>query len=478
MKKTNVRSEYIKKLVAENDDLSSKLEKTTKDVIQSMLDESVRNNLKELISEAEDSDSKEEEGKEAEETTTDETTPENDETTDDTTYTDTEGSEDEYEEELPVGDEESTEEFPMEDGNENNTDDEEMWNSLEQYKDENGEYDLTGMDKENVIKVLKVMKDDDGVRVVKNDNGSITLTDDETDKEYIIDIDGSYDEESGDDNAFEDDNEEYSFEDDGMNESANLGYTDNYQNKTAMTTPSNNEPASSKSTYSMDDGVPTGTEKPFAGDGDKSPYTETVKEECEYEIECDTDDAVNETMTTQEQGAYNRGVGMYHGNTNSKAAVGRNSHQGGSQVKGTGENSYSALEVENIKRKANAIFNENKQLKAIAEKIKNKLEESIVINNSLGKVIKLIAENTTTKEEKINIVKRFNNVKTINEGKELYDTISQELKSNKTTKISNPINETLAESKNNIVETPMYSSDELTETVQLMKRMDKLGKKN
>lgn len=466
MKKTKIRSKYIKELVAENEDLSSKLEETTKDVIESMLNESVKNNLKKLISEADDSDSKEEE-KETEETSTEETTPENNETND---TTETEGDENDFEEELPVGDEEGGEEFSMEDGNEeNNTDDEEMWNSLEQYKDENGEYDLTGMDKENVIKVLKVMKDDDGVRVVKNENGSITLTDDETDKEYIIDIDGAYEDE---------DNEEFSFEDDDMNESTNLGYTDNYQKKTAMTTPSNNEPASSKSTYSMDDGVPTGTEKPFAGKGDNSPYTENVSEECEYEIVCDSDDTVNETMSTQEQGAYNRGVGMYHGNTNDKAAVGRNSHNGGSQVKGTGENSYSALEVENIKRKANAIFNENKQLKAIAEKIKNKLEESIVINNSLGKVIKLIAENTTTKEEKINIVKRFNNVKTINEGKELYDTISQELKSNKTATISNPINETLAESKNNIVETPMYNSDELTETVQLMRRIEKLGKKN
>ena len=42
-----------------------------------------------------------------------------------------------------------------------------------------------------------------------------------------------------------------------------------------MTTPSNNEPAKSSETYSMDGGVPTGTEKPYGKAdrkiGDKKP---------------------------------------------------------------------------------------------------------------------------------------------------------------------------------------------------------------
>ena len=49
--------------------------------------------------------------------------------------------------------------------------------------------------------------------------------------------------------------------------------------KTAMTTPSNNEPAKSSETYSMDGGVPTGTEKPYGKAGSEmDPFEENVNE--------------------------------------------------------------------------------------------------------------------------------------------------------------------------------------------------------
>lgn len=454
MKKKNIRSEYIKKLMEDKDAISSKLEETTKDTLKEILGESVNQELRNILNESED-DFEEEEVEADDEPKVDEETPLKD--------ADVENGEDSIDTEV---DTESSEETDGE---------EDVWGSIESMKGEDGEYDLTGMDKEQVIKVLKVMTPEDGVRVIKNDNGSVTLKDEETDKEYIIDLDGNF---GNEDAEIEIEVDEF----DGIEESVNedLGYTDNYQNKTAMTTPSNNEPASSKTTYSMDGGVPTGTSKPWANNGDKSPYNETITEdeELDVEIECDDEEEdcqVDEAMTTQEHGAYNRGTGMIHTNTNSKAAKGRNASAGGQKISSTSDNSYSEKQLENIKRKANVIFNENKQLKEVLATLKGKLEESIVINASLGKIVQLVTENTTSRDEKINIVKRFNNVKTIQESRDLFNTISNELKAvhnNTKSQVNETMDKQIAEGKNNnIIETSIYKSTDLSNTLDLMNRM-------
>ena len=469
----NIRSEYIKQLIEDKNSLENKLSEVTKETIKSIIDENVGDKLRQIISEDEDSfiedeveddstASSEEDGDDAAtdaetETEVDDTAENGDETTDvdvEDTVTDTvdDGTED--------SDIDATED--------------DVWNDLEQYKGEDGEYDLTGMDADNLIKVMQVMKPTDGIRVVKNDNGTITLSDDETEKEYIIDIGAEGEDGLGDFDSEEGVEESKKH----CNEGANLGYTDDFQNKTAMTTPPNNEPANPKTTYLMDGGAPTGTEKRWANQGSKAPYDEDVNEECEYEVEIDDDkkeDEVNETMTTQEQGPYNRGDGMVHTNTNSKAAKGRNAHAGGKQISGTGDNSYSNTQLENIMRKANAIFNENKELKALVPKMQQQMMESIVINKSMGNVMRIVMENSTTLNEKKDILKRFTGVKTIEESDSLYQTISEELKrEGKTMNVNNVINSQLAESKNSVVETPMYQSEDLSKTLDLINRLNKI----
>lgn len=471
MASNNIRSQYVQQILEDKNSLEEKLKEVTQSTVTSIIGEKVENKIRKILSEGDDSFIEDE----VDDVKTGTDTDVDDETTD---TTDTEVTDD-----TEVGDE------PVEDGDETKTDDDtvadaevvddkegaddenaDLWKDLEQYQGEDGEYDLTGMDADAVIKVMQVLKPEDGVRVVKNDNGTITLSDDETEKEYIIDVDCS--DESGADDAVEESKKP------NCNETE-LGYTDNFQNKTAMTTPSNNEPANPKTTYSMDDGAPTGTEKRWANKGDKAPFDKEVSEEVEFEIECDgtncDKEKVDETMTTQEQGPYNRGNGMVHTNTNSKAAKGRNAHAGGQQISGTADNSYSEAKLESIKRKANAIFNENKELKALVPQMKQQLMEAIVINKSMGNLMKIVMENSTSLNEKKEIFARFSGVKTIEESDNLYKTISEELKrEGKTINVNNVINSQLAESKNNIVETPMYQSDDLSQTLSLMKRMSRL----
>lgn len=461
MASNNIRSQYVQQILEDKNSLEEKLKEVTQSTVTSIIGEKVENKIRKILSEGDDSFIEDE----VDDVKTDTDTDVDDETAD-TTDTDAEV----LDEPVEDGDETKTDAEVVDDTEGADDENADLWNDLEQYQGEDGEYDLTGMDADAVIKVMQVLKPEDGVRVVKNDNGTITLSDDETEKEYIIDVDCS--DECGADDAVEESKKP------NCNETE-LGYTDNFQNKTAMTTPSNNEPANPKTTYSMDGGAPTGTEKRWANKGNIAPFDKEVSEEVEFEIECDgtncDKDKVDETMTTQEQGPYNRGNGMIHTNTNSKAAKGRNAHAGGQQISGTADNSYSEAKLESIKRKANVIFNENKELKALVPQMKQQLMEAIVINKSMGNLMKIVMENSTSLNEKKEIFARFSGVKTIEESDKLYKTISEELKrEGKTINVNNVINSQLAESKNNIVETPMYQSDDLSQTLSLMKRMSKL----
>ena len=93
----------------------------------------------------------------------------------------------------------------------------------------------------------------------------------------------------------------------------------------------------------------------------------------------------------------------------------------------------------------------------------------------MGNVMRIVMENSTTLNEKKDILKRFTGVKTIEESDSLYKTISEELKrEGKTMNVNNVINSQLAESKNSVVETPMYQSEDLSKTLDLINRLNKI----
>ena len=468
---TKVRSEYIKKMMAESHNLEDKLKDVAQSTINSILEEKTNKNLRQILSEDEDSFSEEE--------------------VDDNV---TLGSSDASDEEGASTDVDSTEEVDST-ADDDSADDSE-WDDLEKYKDEDGEYDLRSMDKNELVKVLKVMSPDDAVRIVKNDDDTLTVTDESNDEEYELELDNDMDEfdDAGDMGEFGDDDEEIEIEIDGDDDfngddvdgeeeieivpdddefeveldESNLGYTDNYQKKTAMTTPDNHEPADPKSTYSMDGGVPTGTEKPWVGPKKKSPYDDDVNEGCENE--CGYIEEGGHTVT--QNGPYSRGDGKTWTNDTSHKTP-RNGSRAGVKEKGTADNMYSDVS-ESIKKKANQIFLENKQLKALMGKLQNQVNEAIVVNQSLANVIKIINENATTVNEKKDILRRFNECTTREQSNKLYSVISEELKREGKThsNVAGTINSQLSESRDRAVETPMFKSQDLSDTLDFMNRLD------
>lgn len=438
--------------------LEEQMQEVVSESMKGIIGDNAKDEVRKLLKESEDEDSFSEE-----EVTDDTATTDKDKTAevDDVTTTDD-------------GEEVTTDTVDTEeDGEPDYAVEDDVWDELEKCKSADGEFDCRGMDDGNLLKVLKAMGPEDGIRVMKNDDGSIAVEVDgdliQGQEEFVIDLDDLLDTE---DAIEESCNNE-------CNES-NTGYTSNYQKKTAMTTPNNHEPANPKTTYSMDGGVPTGIEKPFANQGDKAPYDETVNEEAEFEILQD-DEQVNEVASTTENNPTVRGTGMTHANTNSKGKTFRSSSEGGQRVKGTGENTYSGGETNeslDFKRKMNTLYEENKQMKAIIPELQKKLMESMVINSSMGYIVRLLNENSTSIDEKKEISARFSKVNTLDESKQLYQTISEELKKvNKSNNINGIFNSQLAESKQakqSLVETTMYKSEKVNETLDFMKRLDNI----
>ena len=72
----------------------------------------------------------------------------------------------------------------------------------------------------------------------------------------------------------------------------------------------------------------------------------------------------------------------------------------------------------------------NEEYKKALDFFRNKLNEVAVFNSNLAYSTRLFTEHSTTKQEKINILRRFDNVETLKESKNLYKTIKNELDTN------------------------------------------------
>lgn len=355
--------------------------------------------------------------------------------------------------------------------------------------------DLTGeQDIQNVLKVYRALSDDDQV-VVKKDGDKINLQDNGTGAEYIIDL-GTDEAGAEEEPAMEDgEAEQLAEEFDGVDNEENLdemkneetlfeidlGYTDNYQDKDPIDGLSNSEP--SKSGRSWHKGIPTGTEKPWAGKGTEKkgdPFDKAVNENL---TELDDDyfaAGLNDTgvaeVETEDGMPFDKKVGNVDENfTTSK-------YQKRHEVKTKATNSGEKKNPEksrntSIENEYNAEINETiKKLKAKNHKLNEAvkelhkgLKEAYMTNVNLGKITKLFLENTTTQSEKLNIVERFSNeAKTPKQAQALYESISKQLANNKTAIDENKVTEktVVNESK-----APVYKSQDLLDTIDLMNRV-------
>lgn len=469
-------------------DTKNSLDKQYQEVIaesmKNIIGENAKEEVRRLLKEAEDEDSFSEEEVDDDTATTDK------EENVDTDSKVEDGSEDNADDAVDtdtekVEDMESSEADP----NEEEADDD-LWNDLEQCKDADGEYDCRGMDDGKLLKVLKAMGPEDGIRVMSNGDGTVNVEVDgdliDGEQEFVIDIDDF----SGDENEIE------LSVDDSLDEGkVDLGYMDHpgnggYQKDTAVTLdPDESLPTDRKKVGHTWNSQLKDASIDHGKDGDRQPFNKNVNEEVDecgtiFEIEQDGDEEmIDEVMTSTENSGAARGVSNTHANTNSSHKFARNGHVEAqsptnmSNGRGTGDGYKEASnESKQLRKMVNRLYDENKQMKSIVPELTKKLNESMVINASMGYIVRLLNENSTTMDEKKQISERFTKVNTLEEGKKLYETISNELKNvNKRNDVNGIINSQLAEgkqAKQNLVETTMYKSQQVNETLNFMKRLD------
>ena len=405
--------------VIEVEQLAATITEGTKNTLRDILSEAVSNYLHEEVLNEDD----DENADEVEETSTEKSSEneKSDETSDDVDNT----------EEAP---EEADETDVVEsDGDE--------WDDFNDFKigDDEGseEYDFTNeTNPETIAKVFKLMKDDDQVSVVKDGN-KLTIKDNEFDTEYVIELDTENN---------NDLNDEFT-----MSES--LGYTDNYQDKDPIEGLSMTD--NSKNTNDWHKGVPTDTEKPWPGKKTEKVFEITLNDDADME------QPIEETYT---RGAVqDRSTTITHAREQQRA---RNKRRNGVQVTSTTESPVN----ESLKRKINAALLENKQLKETVAKVSKVMKEAVQVNVNLGHIVRLMVENSTTKAEKEDIVKRFNFVKTNEDAKTLYESISAELKKSHSTLVTEQ--STTVENSNKINESKIY--EEPNGVIDMMKRMKML----
>ncbi len=238
--------------------------------------------------------------------------------------------------------------------------------------------DMTGASDEEVLKVFKAMKPEDGI-VVKKDGNHVELG--TGDDEYIIKLDGE--------------------------ESSAVG--------------------------DMGAGLEMGGEP------------ELDEEDVVYEIELgeEEEEETNEVEATEEEEETKEVEATEAAHTKWNVHGGDKAGLKSKKLFKAGSKAINE-EVENLKK-------QNAEYKKALVLFKEKLNEVAVFNANLAYATRLFTEHSTTKQEKLNILKRFDSVSTMNEAKNLFNTIKAEL-GTKTT-----VTETVVEKISN---TPTSSSSQ------------------
>jgi hypothetical protein len=107
------------------------------------------------------------------------------------------------------------------------------------------------------------------------------------------------------------------------------------------------------------------------------------------------------------------------------------------------------VRTESTQEEVNMLREKNEEYRKALNVFREKLNEVAIFNSNLAYATRLFTEHSTTKKEKINILRRFDNVDTLKESKNLYRSIKDELSKPE----SAPMNESIETKLNKNVST-------------------------
>ena len=311
--------------------------------------------------------------------------------------------------------------------------------------------DMTGASMEEIMAVLDGMGDNDGVIIKK------TGDDLDIDKITFQDEDMMESLEESDDND-DDDQQDESMDEEIVYE-IELGEEDDDDDDSTVTEASMMVKPKGMGMGKAKSELPTGKVNMKGFKEDMSQHKESFKGPKKFEFKEgeDADVEPKETETKEASRTYGNGSRNFP------------KRKGLPKMKVI-TNSALQEEVENLRAK-------NEEYRKALNIFREKLNEVAVFNSNLAYATRLFTEHTTTKSEKINIMRRFDNVETIKESKNLYQTIKDELGSVEKPMVKESIVENIdrtpSKGSTNLVENKTYENPQFLRMKDLMSKMNK-----
>jgi hypothetical protein len=136
------------------------------------------------------------------------------------------------------------------------------------------------------------------------------------------------------------------------------------------------------------------------------------------------------------------------------------------------------LSVESVNAEVDMLKSKNEEYRKALNVFRDKLNEVAVFNSNLAYATRLFTEHSTTKQEKINILRRFDGTETIKESKTLYKVIKDELSNKNESQVVKEsvevrINRTPSTGAVNLIESKTYENPQFLRMKDIMNKLIK-----
>jgi hypothetical protein len=385
--------------------------------------------------------------------------------------------------------------------------------------------DLTNASDEQILKIFKSMSEEDGI-IVKKDGGDVHIKDTDEDVEYIVKLDESEDMEFNEELDEEDtdldavlsalgldeemDSEMYEEDDEVVYEIEMSEEDMEIEEDDDMEIEDDDEDMNSED-YHLEEakmtvkpkGVGMGNPKfkygktlPKKGfdekkkEGPKTMGTGKAKFEFkEGEMEENYGSKKHEYKRKDVDGVEKKAgekKGHYkdYEKEETKEAArtyGMGSKEGRGLRKGiTNNRNYNytnnGVKVESVDSEIKVLREKNEEYRKALNVFREKLNEVAVFNSNLAYATRLFTEHSTTKKEKINILRRFDSVESLKESKQLYKTIKDQLGHVDTKNINESVDKVVnnsmsSGSSQNLIESKTYENPQFLRIKDLMSKI-------
>jgi hypothetical protein len=138
--------------------------------------------------------------------------------------------------------------------------------------------------------------------------------------------------------------------------------------------------------------------------------------------------------------------------------------------------SNNGVKVESTQAEVSMLREKNEEYRKALNVFREKLNEVAIFNSNLAYATRLFTEHSTTKKEKINILRRFDGVETLKESKSLYKSIKDELSTGDTQPITESVGTKLNKqvstgSSVNLIESKTYENPQFLRMKDLMTKI-------